>query len=345
MALTKQLLARPRSTITISPESVVDLSKSVLLLLECDTLVSSKHEKLEGTKTVPLPCGQTLNCWTAFYRHQLKHCATHKSPKGGREYVCRLNKCNAKLHLSSLAALKLHIELVHLKHLSFPCPFTRCRDVGFPGSGNEPILLTFSRTQQLVQHLETQHGDLVGQAVDVYSDILLHRWEPFSPIRSLPKPPPLPLSNDIHLGGLFVEAIIIRPTLHLAQLISGESPLLHIQHLPTTPHHRMLRHSTLIARRPPSPSHDSNVSGSPEYEFANLPDIEYRREDNTITPPGILRPPWFALKPIHNGLPQRDLVRPSHMQRHRTIDIPPPPSISFDVLKKRVFGEMAPSGL
>ncbi|KAJ7036271.1 hypothetical protein C8F04DRAFT_1095929 [Mycena alexandri] len=343
MAPTKQLLTRPRSTITISPESMVELSKSVLLLLECDTLVPSKQEKPSGgMKTVLLPCGQTLNCWTAFYRHQHKHCATCKSPRGGRDYVCRLNKCNAKLHLSSLMALKSHIELFHLKHLSFPCPFTACRDVGFPGSGNEPILLTFSRTQQLVQHLETQHGDLIGQAVDVHSDVLLHRWEPFSPVRLLPRPPPLPLSNDIHLGGLFVEPIIIRPTPHLAQLISDESPSLHIRHLPKTPHHRMLRHPTLTTRRPPSPSHDNNISGSSEYEFANLP--EYHPEDNTITPPGILEPPWFALQPIHNGLPRRDLVRPLYMRRNLTTDTPPPPSISFDVLKKQVFGEMAPSG-
>ncbi|KAJ7020332.1 hypothetical protein C8F04DRAFT_1144580, partial [Mycena alexandri] len=342
MAPTKPLLTQQRSTITISPESVVELSKSVLLIpsLECDTLVPSKPEKpFGGMKTVLLPCGQTFNCWTAFYRHQHTHCATRKvSPGGGLHYVCRLNKCNAKLHSSSMA-LKLHIGLFHLKHLSFPCPFTRCRAVGFPGSGNELILLTFSRTQQLVQHLETQHGDLIGQAVDVDSDILLHRWEPFSPVRSLPRPPPLPLSNDIHLGGLFMEAIIIRPTPHLAQL-ADESPSLHIQHLPRR---RMLPRPVLMPRRPPSPSHDNNINGSSEYEFANLPDIEYHREDNTITPPAILEPPWFALQCIHNDLPRRDLVRPLHMQRKPTTDTPPPPSISFDVLKQRVFGEMAPS--
>ncbi|KAJ7718629.1 hypothetical protein B0H16DRAFT_1608833 [Mycena metata] len=339
MAPTTQLLPHPRSTITISPESVVELSKSVLVSLECDTLVPSKQEK----PSVPLPCGQTLNSWTAFCRHQHKHCATRKSPGGGPHYVCRLNRCNAKLHRSSIA-LKSHIELFHLTHLSFPCPFTGCRDVGFPGFGNEPIILTFSRTQQLVQHLETRHGDLIGQAVDVDSNILLHRWQPFSPIKSLPRPPPLPFSNDIRLGGLFVEAIIIQPTPHLTQLISDESPALHVQHLPKTPPHcRMLRQPTLITHRPPSPNHDHNIGGSSEYEFANLPDIEYHREGDTITPSGILEPPWFALQPTHNGLPQRDLVRP--LPRKPTTDAPPPPSISFDVLKQRVFGEMAPSGL
>ncbi|KAJ7154109.1 hypothetical protein C8R46DRAFT_445229 [Mycena filopes] len=341
MPLARDRPGPPRSTIVISPESVVELSKSVLLPVECDTLVPAPKEDLAGVKPAKsLPCGQKLNCWKAFSKHcQIKHCTTRRRPNGGGvHHVCRLAKCNAKLQLT-LTALKSHIEHSHLKHLPLPCPFTRCREKGFPGSGQEPTLLTFSRPQDLVRHLETQHGDLIGQAVDVDSNILLHRYEPLSPRKSLAKPPPLPLSgsNGIRLGGLFVEAIVVRPTPHLVELISNESTHLPSRHLPKrVPRSRMLRHPTSIGtHRTPSTNHNS------EYEFADFPDVEYHRETNILTPPGILDPPWFAVRPVRDGFLHRDLVRPLP-PANPPMDAPPPrASIFYDALRRQVMEEYA----
>ncbi|KAJ7919649.1 hypothetical protein B0H13DRAFT_2268473, partial [Mycena leptocephala] len=68
---------RPRSTVTISSVTILELSKSVLLPIQCDALVVANHEG-SGHSGVQSKCAQTLNCWRAFLKHQIKHCAARK---------------------------------------------------------------------------------------------------------------------------------------------------------------------------------------------------------------------------------------------------------------------------
>ncbi|KAJ6537668.1 hypothetical protein B0H19DRAFT_1316372 [Mycena capillaripes] len=336
MASTSKL--HPRSTITISPESVVELSKSVLLPFHCDTPVPTMVNGPPGPPTLA-PCGQTLNCWKAFHKHQTKHCGSRKTPSGAIQYMCRLNKCSAKLH-SSLTSLKSHVESSHMKHSDLPCPFTRCVKPMFPGSGRETAFTTFSRSRDLVHHLEAEHGDLIGQAVDISSSILLPRAEPFRPAKSAMILPRLPPSASIPLGSLSVDPITIYPTYRLTSLISDKSTSLPLSHSYTpkaAPRPRLHQSERTLPHTLSPPEQHSNQSHQSQYKFADLPEVEYHRKADTLTPPGILDVPRFV---VRTGLPQMDLVRALPMRPWPPVDSPPPPkSIFYEVLKEQVYAD------
>ncbi|KAJ7138140.1 hypothetical protein C8R44DRAFT_766916 [Mycena epipterygia] len=319
------------SKITISSQTIVELSKSVLLPIQCDTMVPTNKESSSALKLAP--CGQKISCWRAFHKHQSKHCGRKPSKIGAHHYVCRLSKCSAKLHTSP-AALKSHIELSHLKHLPLPCPFTSCvPDV--LDFGPTQHFITFSRSRDLVMHFEEEHADLIDRELDVSSELLLPRWEPCYPARPLPIPPPVPRS--IPPGGIFLEPIAVKPTPHLTQVISASHTSLPVTHTPKPPRHRRMLGKPSI--RDPSPANQQQS----RFEFADLPDVEFNRETNTLSPPDILQAPNFAVQRIGKGLPQRkDLVRPLPMGQVPLIEKPPPPtSIFYDALRRQVYSEYA----
>jgi hypothetical protein len=197
-----------------------------------------------------------------------------------------------------------------------------------------------------VQHLEDQHGDLIGQAVDVHSNILLPRWDPFPPSKAAIIPPRLPPSNSIPLGISFAEPIIVKPTPRLTRLISDESGSLPISHTPkSAPQRRTLQSSHTAAHELSPPKH--NPPHRSPYDFANLPDIEYHRDKDILTPPHILEPPHFTVQKIGEGLhgaQRRDLARPLPMPVGSVlgVDSPPPPtSIFYDALRRQVLAEYA----
>ncbi|KAF8181239.1 hypothetical protein K438DRAFT_1189314 [Mycena galopus ATCC 62051] len=324
---------RPRSTVIISPESVVDLSKSILLPKLCSAMVPSDPGSKSGAFT---PCGQTLNCWKAFSKHQLRHSMARKAYNGGIQYVCQLSGgCNAKLH-NSFFSLKTHMEKHHMKHSPLPCPFRTCV---FTSSGKEEQFTTFSRDRELVQHLEDQHGDLIGQAVDLHATVLLPRWDPIPPPKSIIRPPPLPPLNIPAPGSLFVQPVIVRPTPHLAQLISGEitMPAAHTFNIKPTSRRRQLQSSQAVIEESssPNPNSDSNRS---LYNLADLPQIEYTYADGQIVP-GILGLPQFVVQAIPQ---QKDLVRPLPQPSWTLMDThPPPTSIFYDALREQVFAQYA----
>ncbi|KAJ6462498.1 hypothetical protein C8R45DRAFT_526902 [Mycena sanguinolenta] len=316
---------RLKSTITISPESVVDLSKSVLLPMLCSALVPSDPGSKSGSF---IPCGQTLNCWKAFNKHQIKHASTRKG-YNGVQYVCHLSNCTTKLH-KSLSSLRSHIMLVHMKLSPLPCPFRICINARFAGYGKEQFT-TFPRDRDLVEHLHNSHGDLLGQAVDLYSTVLLPRWDPFPPTKSAIKPPPLPPSRSLPPGSLFIQRVIVSPTPQFTQLISAESSSLPAAHtLKPASHHngrwRLLSSSKgLDAQESPSPSphHDSF-----RYDFADLP--------ATLPEP-------FLVQKIGEGLgPRKDLVRPLPQPSWIWGDKPrPETSIFYEALRKQVYAQYA----
>ncbi|KAF7364115.1 hypothetical protein MSAN_01070500 [Mycena sanguinolenta] len=315
-----------KSTITISPESVVDLSKSVLLPMLCSALVASDPESKSGSFK---PCGQILNCWKAFNKHQIKHSSVRKG-YNGVQYVCHLTSCTAKLH-NSLSSLKSHIMLVHMKQCPLPCPLRTCTRARFSGSGKEQFT-TFSRDRDLVEHFENSHNDLLGQAVDLYSTVLFPRWDPFPTTKSAIRPPPLPPSSSLPPGSLFIQQIIVNPTPHFTQLISAESGFLPTAHTlkPTPPRgrRRLLASTALDAQDSfPSPQSDSS-----HYEFADLP-----RHD------AMLPLPPFMVQKIGEGLgPRRDLVRPLPQPSWTWGDKPPPAtSIFYEALRKQVYAQYA----
>ncbi|KAJ7812646.1 hypothetical protein B0H14DRAFT_1453366 [Mycena olivaceomarginata] len=327
MTSTSKRQSRP--TVMISPESVVELSKSVLLSLDCSTLVGSEPGSQYGSFR---PCGQTLNCWKAFYKHQVKHCTVQKDRV---HYICRLTDCSRKLH-KSLSSLKTHVELWHLKKTPLPCPFRTCVDV--------EGLATFSRSQDLVQHLEGVHRDLIGQTISLYSALFLPRWEPFPPSKSHIRPPPQlppPTSSTVPPINYFVEPIQIISTPRLTRLFSGESSLLPAAHTSKHPPRcRMLQSSQAAPRdtSPPLPQSDNNGS---RHDFADLPDTQFHWTKGPLTPPDILDPPNFVVQKI--GAPQqRDLIRPLPQRSWGLVDSPPPPtSIFYDALRKQVLTQYA----
>lgn len=65
MASTSKM-RRSESKITISSETIVELSKSVLLPIQCDTMVPTYKEGVNAPKLAP--CGQKISCWKAFHK-------------------------------------------------------------------------------------------------------------------------------------------------------------------------------------------------------------------------------------------------------------------------------------
>ncbi|KAJ6607202.1 hypothetical protein B0H10DRAFT_563532 [Mycena sp. CBHHK59/15] len=185
-----------RSKVTVSAESIVDLSKSAVVPLKCDAMVLSDRE---GAMVM---CGQELCCWKALYKHQLKHCGIRKTQNGGINYTCRLSKCSAKIH-TTYSSFKSHVELSHMKNISLPCPFTNCAPV-IPDFGRPAMFNTFGRPRDLITHVEDLHPNLLGSELDMHSDILLPRWEPHRPARPLPVPPALPPSASIQPGAFLL---------------------------------------------------------------------------------------------------------------------------------------------
>lgn len=256
----------------------------------------------------------------------------HSKTGTSHHYVCRLNKCSAKLH-TSVAALKSHIELSHLKHLPLPCPFTSCvPDVLDFGPTQQFV---FSRSRDLVMHFEEEHADLVDRELDVSSDLLLPRWEPCYPAHPLPVPPPLPRS--IPPWGVFLEPVTVKPTAHLTQVISASHTSLPITHTPKPPRRRRMLGKP--STRDPSPANQQQS----RFEFADLPDVKFNRGTKTMSPPNILRAPNFVVRRISDRFPQRkDLARPLPMGQVPLIEKPPPPtSIFYDALRRQVFSEYA----
>ncbi|KAJ7627862.1 hypothetical protein DFH06DRAFT_557883 [Mycena polygramma] len=245
------------------------------------------------------------------------------------QYICRLNECRAKLQ-ANLNSLEAHVERSHLQHSLLPCPFNKCANPG---------LTTFSRTKDLVLHLEQHHGDLVGQAVDVCSVLLLPRADPFRPAQSTIIPPKLPSSTQIPPGGIFVKPITVRSTPRLAHLTSNKSAPLPPAHIPEAEPPRKLQYERPMTQTP-SPTERTHTYR--HYEFADFPDIEYHMETKTLTPSGIIGRPRFDIRPEGDGLPRKDLVRPPPVHSWPLVDSPPPPqSIFYEVLRKQVMTEYA----
>ncbi|KAJ7706687.1 hypothetical protein B0H17DRAFT_1034274 [Mycena rosella] len=323
-----------RMKITISPETIVELAKSVLVPVQCDTLVPNSQEGAMVPKMVP--CGQRICCWKAFHKHQLKHCGSRKKNHSGVvHYLCRLNKCSAKLHTSG-ASLKSHIELSHLKNLPLPCPFTTCDPV-ISELGRAAHIITFSRSRDLLSHLEEAHADLIGRELDVCSKLLQPRWEPCPPY-PLPVPPPLPYTVDIPPAAPFGNPIIVHPTLRLTRLISSGSSTLPASHAPKSPRRRKM----LRAPDPRDASPPDLHSRDLQYDFADLPKVEFNQKTGSFSP-NILDAPHFRVRPIGEGLPRRrELVRPPPLREVPVVETPPPPaSIFHDVLHKQVMTEYA----
>ncbi|KAJ7147888.1 hypothetical protein C8R43DRAFT_524901 [Mycena crocata] len=265
--------------------------------------------------------------------HQIKHCGTRKNRSGGVHYMCRLTRCSAKLH-DSIASLKAHIELSHLKHLPLPCPFTNCDHT----PNNRPLesSKSFNRSQDLAKHLEESHTELMGQELDVCSPLLRSRWEPCPPTHPMTKPPPLPLSNNIRLGGLFVAPIVVRPTARLTRLISNSSTSLPPSHAPKRAGRRKMLHTPAAREESPPNSHRH------QHEFPDLPDVECNRDTGTVTPTNLLSPPNFVVRATGGAFPKRDLVRPLPMREMPLAERPPPPtSLFYEKLREQVYGQYA----
>ncbi|KAJ7756099.1 hypothetical protein DFH07DRAFT_483637 [Mycena maculata] len=320
-----------RSKITITVENVVELSKLVLVPMKCDTLVRASPKG--GMASEMAVCGQKLICWRAFKRHQIKHCQSRKTKSGGVQYICQLSKCTARLH-NSMTSLKWHIENSHMKNWPLPCPFTDC-DLGFLDFGR-PQANTSTRSQDLVVHLTEKHRDLIGRELDIHDKILLPRWEP-SPPAHLQIPPPLPPSDNILFGGLFLGPVTVRSTARLTRVMSAANGTsLPSSHSPKTPKRRKLLKSD--RSRDPSPDHHRF-----QYEFEDFPKMEYHPETHCITPPGVLDAPHFAVRNKDEGFPQRrELVRALPILSVPVIEQPPPPSsIFYPALRQQVLVEYA----
>ncbi|KAJ7441626.1 hypothetical protein B0H11DRAFT_1335387 [Mycena galericulata] len=336
------LTIRQRSTITISADSVVDLAKSTLVLSPCDALVRTRHKEGKGSEMGI--CGQKIGCWKAFHRHQIKHCysrrvgvkTTHSCrhasdtvfqlPNGGAQYICQLSKCSAKLH-GSVASLQAHIENAHMKNWPLPCPFTNCapHSLGF----QQPPRITFTRSRDLITHLKEKHADLLGRDIDLNDPILCPRWEPLPPTH-IWAPPPLPLSNDIQLGSLFIGSVTLHSTPRFMRMISGPNiTSLPASHAPRTPKGRRMLRS--------HPDHEPSPSIHPgsHYEFDDLPKI-----DAEIT--NILGTPHCVVQLIDKGLSRKDLVRALPICAVPLVARPPPPtSIFYPFLREQVLAEYA----
>ncbi|KAJ6480722.1 hypothetical protein C8R47DRAFT_596503 [Mycena vitilis] len=239
--------------------------------------------------------------------------------------MCRLSGCRAKLH-TNLKSLEAHVERSHLQESPLPCPFNKCAN---------PRLTTFFRTKDLVLHLERHHGDLVGQAVDVR--VLLPGADPFPPVQFLP--PKLPSSTQIPPGGIFVKPITVRSTARLTHLISNKKAPLPPAHIPEAEPPRKLQYERPTTQTPSPTEHTHSYR---HYEFADFPDIKYHMETKTLTPSGIICPPHFDIRPLGDGLPRKDLVRPPPVHSWPLVDSPSPPqSIFYEVLRKQVMAEYA----
>ncbi|KAJ6539898.1 hypothetical protein DFH09DRAFT_69749 [Mycena vulgaris] len=222
-----------------------------------------------------------------------------------------------------------------MKHLPLPCPFANCEpdvvDFGRAGRSN-----AFSRSlDQVIVHLEKDHADLIGHKLDRCSKMLLPSWEPCPPPRPLPVPPPLPPSNNIPPGSLFVGEITVLPTTRLTRLISSSGTSLPVSHTPKPPRRRKM----LQGPNPHEPSSPDRNGSNFRYEFADLPEIEYNPETDSMMPADM----DFFIQHVGEGLPQRrDLVRPPPMPVVPMMERPPPPtSIFYDALRKQVMIQYA----
>ncbi|KAJ7202292.1 hypothetical protein GGX14DRAFT_463293 [Mycena pura] len=336
---------QPTSHITISPQTIVELSKSVLVSLQCDTLVPTSHDCPGDKSQKMVPCGTQLNCWRTFIKHQTKHCAFHRlKPSREVEYICRLNKCSAKVH-TSMDALRSHIEHSHLNISPLPCPFVTCNAGSVaPGRGSR---VHSSREQDLIQHLQDKHAHLVGREINLHSDLLLPRAEPSSPMHSLPPPPDLPPAASIPPGSLFLPPITVPHTPRLTHLVSRpDSGPLPDAHTPLpVPRGRVQQlKPRAVPRSSPSHRRHSNSNGSSTKcnTFADLPAMEWDLPTPPTSTQGILGPPDFKVRRIGKKYPLRDGVRPLPMLEVPLVERGPPErSLFYDALAKQFFNTCA----
>ncbi|KAJ7498678.1 hypothetical protein FB451DRAFT_1358167 [Mycena latifolia] len=343
-------MGRPApATVTVSAQTVADLAKGALVPIRCEVPVSPQADG----GGVPVPCAQELSCWKAFYKHQVKkHSSKRKMHNGEIAYVCRLNKCSAKSHLSS-AAFKTHVELSHMKNISLPCPFSNCAPL-FPAFGRPTLYNTFLKEKDLIAHLEFHHADLIGCELDLRSEKLLPSWKPRPPIRPLPLPPPLPsglvLTASLRLDEL-PPRIIRAPTwferLEAAEADSTPSNSLAPSsslapptstpqaHTPKTPtgRHRLLRYPAAHVSSPPDPEPGLL------YDFDELPEIKYTDDEACRKCPA---PPLGAPDFVVQRAERCALVRALPMREAPMPERPPPPkSIFIEALRQQVFAQYA----
>ncbi|KAJ7062358.1 hypothetical protein C8F01DRAFT_1137287 [Mycena amicta] len=210
----------------VSAESVVQLSKLVLVPLRCEVPVRVKGTPAaDSTPHTHLPCGRVLNCWNAFVNHQVAE--HHKASKGkSSQYQCRIPKCPTK-RLQSVAEWKVHIEDVHLAtSISLPCPFTPCPGLLPPHPAqHHPRGDAASCERALLSHLDVNHRTLLGQSL---SSIELKPTSlPFSP--NLAPPPPL------HQNGPLFPSIppeLITLEKQKGSLVAGANNSIPLRHTP-----------------------------------------------------------------------------------------------------------------
>ena len=164
---------------------------------------------------------------------------------------------------------------------------------------------SFSRPNQLIEHLQLAHPELIGLVVSLPSDILLPSWRPFFP-PPFPSPPALP---KVMPAGTVILAPTAATTVRTRNRVIQPSPK-----------QTLLRKRTML-----------HLDGdqSPELKpiiFDDLPDfpdsLTYEPQDFIIwRKPAVL---------------EMDVSRPQSMRDPSLSEISPPVSILYETFARRV---------
>ncbi|KAF8894119.1 hypothetical protein BD779DRAFT_1798023 [Infundibulicybe gibba] len=179
---------------TINHENVVAHAKDVLKPIKCDWQLEKD-----------LSCPVILGSWSLLRKHQLKHCKFNFQVPGHARGMCKLPRCNIRVH-ASIQLLQEHIEVAHLSRVPLPCPIKDCT-------------LTFARPNQLIDHFHDTHKKSLENLTRVSSGLIQQSWQPFIP--TMLPPPPLPIC-DYGLLGVKVPRYLVSPA-------SGTSSLAPLQ--------------------------------------------------------------------------------------------------------------------
>ncbi|KAJ7180350.1 hypothetical protein C8R43DRAFT_972722 [Mycena crocata] len=330
------------SKVTISRQTVVDLSKSAIVPIKCEAQVSQGPD---GTGPL-VACGVVLNSYKMFYKHQVKKHSSKKRASAGRgaTYICRLNKCSAQFHTSP-DSFRKHVQQSHMKTVPLPCPFANCKPP-IPNFGRAAPYHSFLKEKDLITHLEQAHSEFIDRDLDARSSALRPSWDPRPPARPLRAPPNLPSDpvptvqfrldelppRDIP-SGWFNRLQYQGPGPGSGSSTLGPSlPPWELESAPKTPKtpRGLLRESSLRTQSQAPDTDGPSVDGLP---LADLPQVEFNRKSKLMEPPGIMAAPYFVIREelpgSREGGERVDLARPLHMREAPVPVQPPPPTSIF----------------
>ncbi|KAK0188870.1 hypothetical protein F5146DRAFT_683184 [Armillaria mellea] len=283
------------STVELTVDAYLAISKTTVVRrqgLRCDYVSHGED------------CGGVLSCWQTMSNHLFVHCLyrrVHDKGTGVKQvqYECPLQRCSARIH-GSEQSVRDHIDASHMPTFhALICPFRQCEEI------------SFQRPSHLTSHLHEAHAALVGQRLDLHSELFL----PSSQIFRSPSIPDPPLLRVPPIGTVLVSEVTagpMRKTLGWVSQTPGPT-------LPRTP--QKLKHtaSELLIE------HDENTS---DIILDDLPTCDHTKFSSLQTDFILWHRPPQLQKDVARPLPMLDPAVPRPTE--------PPGSILYKPFKRHV---------